>query len=109
MDETKTVVTERTDMTTDKQANSVTVVLMTPLKIIAVRATRVYLQTLVGLLGAFGSGAAAMVGVNITAGDFFHTVVVCAGLSVMPAAMSVLQNTLELFKKLDASYPELRA
>jgi hypothetical protein len=108
-DETKTVVTERAEMVTVKQASNVAVILMTPLRIVATRAARVYLQTLVGLLSAFGLGAAADVGVTMAPGTFWHTFAACAGLSLAPTVMSILQNTLELLAKADATMPQLRA
>jgi len=108
-DETKTVVTERPEMTTDKELNSVTVISMPPWKIAGVRALRVYIQTLVGLLIATGTGAAAAVGVTMSAGDFAHTLLVCGSIAVAPAAISLLQNIAELLAKLDATNPGLRA
>jgi hypothetical protein len=108
-EETKTIVTERSGMVTDHQAASVAVVLMTPVRIIGVRAARVYLQTLIGLLGAFGLGVATDVGVTMTAGTFWHTLVACGSLALAPAIMSILQNTVELLAQVDASSPQWRA
>ena len=109
MAETTTIVTERTGMVTDKQVGRVGIILMTPIRIVFVRAARVYLQTLTGLLGALGSGAAATVGVTLTAGGFFHLFLACASIAVAPAVMCVLLNSSELLGKLDASHQELRA
>jgi hypothetical protein len=106
---TSTVVTARADMETDHQLSKVVVVLMTPLRIIATRAARVYLQTLLGLLSAFGLGAAADVGVHMAPGTFWDTLVACAGLSLAPAIMSILQNTLELLARVDTNLPQMRA
>jgi hypothetical protein len=106
---TSTIVTARADMETDHQLSKVVVVLMTPLRIIATRALRVYLQTLIGLLSAFGLGVAADVGVTMAPGTFWTTLVACMGLSIAPAVMSILQNTLELLAKADATMPQLRA
>ena len=108
-EETKTLVTERPQMTTEKQLNSVTIVALAPWKIAGIRALRVYLQTLVGLLLATGTGAAAAVGVTMSAGDFGHDLLVCASISIAPAAISLLQNIIELLAKLDATNPGLRA
>jgi hypothetical protein len=108
-EETKSVVTERVGMVTEHQMNRVTVVLMTPIKIVLVRAARVYIQTLVGLLGALGTGAAATVGVTLTAGGFWHLLVACSSIAVAPAVMSILLNSGELLAKWDAAYPEMRA
>lgn len=109
MPETSTVVTERVGMVTDRQVDSVAIVLMTPVKIVVVRALRVYLQTLVGLLTALGSGVAASVGVTLTAGDFWHLLAACSSIAVAPAVISAITNTVELLAKWDASHPELRA
>lgn len=108
-EETKTVVTERAEMVTDKQASAVSVVLMLPIRIVLVRAARVYLQTLIGLLGAFGLGVATDVGVTMTAGNFWHTLIACGSLALAPAVMSVLQNTVELLAQVDAKSPQWRA
>lgn len=108
-EETRTVVTERAEMVTDKQASNVAVVLMLPIRIVLVRAARVYLQTLIGLLGAFGLGVATDVGVTMTAGTFGHTLMACGSLALAPAVMSVLQNTVELLAQVDAKSPQWRA
>jgi hypothetical protein len=109
MADTQTVVTERTDMVTVHQTSQVVVVLMTPVMIVLVRALRVYVQTLTGLLGVLGSGVAATVGVSMTAGGFFHILLASASIAVAPAVMSILLNTGELLTKWDASHPMLRA
>lgn len=74
-----------------------------PVKIIAIRAGRVYLQTFSGLL------AAGVTTKALPAADFLHLVYLCAGLSVASAGVSLVQNTLELFNKLDQKYPQLTA
>lgn len=73
-----------------------------PLMIILVRATRVFLQTLVGLITAGLAAPKAL-----PAADFLHLVILCASISVAPAAMCVLQNAIELLSKLDQKYPSL--
>jgi hypothetical protein len=108
-EETKTVVTERAEMKTDRQLDSVTVVSMPPWKITLVRAVRVYLQTLLALLTVAGSGAASAIGVTLTAPDFWHVLLACASIAVAPAAISLIQNSIELLAKLDATNPSLRA
>jgi len=104
-----TVITARADVSTDHQLSKVVIVLMPPLRIIAVRASRVYLQTLLGLLGAFGLGAAADLGVTMAPGTFWHTLMTCAGLALAPAVMSILQNTAELLARVDTNLPQMRA
>jgi hypothetical protein len=108
-DETKTVVTERAEMTTDKELNSVTVVSMPPWKIALVRCCRVYLQSLVGFLLATGTGATAAAGLTMPVTDFYHILVVSASMAVAPATISLIQNIIELLAKLDATNPTLRA
>jgi hypothetical protein len=109
-EETKTIVTERVGMTTDHQLSKVILVAMTPIKIVFIRATRVYLQSLVGLLGAFSiPDVASAVGVTLKFNDFWHMLIASSSLAAVPALMSALTNTLELFKKWDSKYPELRA
>jgi hypothetical protein len=109
-DEVTTVMTAR-DGAEQKGAPGfpVKIVWMTPVRIVLVRAARVYLQTLVGLLGTIGTGITAGLGVTLTAGDFWHTLVACASIAVAPAVMSILLNTAELLAKLDESNPGLRA
>jgi hypothetical protein len=103
-----TVVTAR-DSATDARLKKTIMVLMAPWKIVAVRAARVYLQSLVGLLTTFLSGAAHAAGVSTTAGDFYGMFLTCASLAVAPAVMSALTNTVELLNKWDETSPQLRA
>jgi hypothetical protein len=103
------VVTERPTMTTDAQLGTVTIVTMRPWQIILVRAARCYVQTLVGLLTAVGTGLAKDIGVTLSAPDFAQTLLTCAGIALAPAIISLLQNSLELLAKLDATAPAMRA
>ncbi len=107
-DEPLTVVTARAG-TTDAQLGKTIMVLMAPWKIVLVRACRVYLQSLVGLMTTFLSGAAHAAGVQMSATDFWGTLVTCAGLAIAPAGMSALTNILELFNRWDETAPQLRA
>lgn len=77
---------------------------LSPWKILAVRAARVYFQTLSGLVVA---GLVAPTA--IPAKDFIHLVLTCASLSVASAGVSLLQNLAELFGKIDQKYPSLTA
>jgi len=108
-DETKTVVTARADMVTDKQQADVTVVTMPGWQIALVRGCRVYLQSLVGFLLAAGSGATAAAGLTMPVHDFYHLLTLSASMAVYPAAISLIQNVIELLAKLDATNPTLRA
>ena len=85
-------------------ADNVDVVQLPWWQMIGVRALRVYLQSLVGLLGA-----AALGGLDVPAADFADKLWVCAGLAIAPACISLLQNSLEILTKLDTSRPQLRA
>lgn len=81
------------------------VTVVTPLVAILVRAAKAYLQTLVGLLGAAGFGMASNA---LPPGDFRHTFIVCAGLSVASGVMSLLTNTLLLLTALGDKFPTLK-
>lgn len=77
---------------------------------LAVRTLRTYLQALVGFLGA----AFVLPGVlpdatGMLLGPYADRALVAAQLAALPAAMSLLQNALELLSKLDATNPGLRA
>lgn len=110
MADTSTVVTERVNMTTVKQTDKVQVVLMPPWKIVAIRSARVYLMSLIGLLGAAGIGVTADVGVTMhTAVTMLQVTGACVVLALGPTIISAAWNTIELLKKWDASFPELRA
>ena len=112
-EETKTVVTERATMATDREIASVTVVTMPAWQIALVRCCRVYLQALLGFLTATGTGlagaVATAVGTPIPAMDFWHMLVFSASLAVAPATVSLIQNVIELLAKIDATNPGLRA
>jgi hypothetical protein len=110
MADTSTVVTERIGMTTDKQQDKVQVVLMSPWKIVLVRSARVYLMSLVGLMGAAGIGVTADVGVTMHAAvTMIQAIGACIVLAFGPALASAIWNTIELLKKWDAAFPEMRA
>lgn len=107
--EIKTVVTERTNLLTEKQLDKVEIIPMPWWKIVLVRAGRVYLMSVVGLLGSVGTGAAAASGMQMPVGDFSRLFLACAGASLGPAVISLLTNGAELLAKLDQSHPSLRA
>lgn len=73
-----------------------------PLAIIVIRALRVFLQTLLGLLTAGMVAPKAL-----PASDFWHLLILCASLSAAPAGVCVIQNAIELLGKLDQAYPTL--
>jgi hypothetical protein len=74
-------------------------------QILGVRALRVYLQSLV----AFLTIAPAAVAGGILPAEFAMNVQQAALMAVAPAAMSLIQNALELIIRLDESSPKLRA
>lgn len=77
--------------------NAVTVKSMPAWQMIAIRVARMYLQTVVGFLGAEGVG----VDLGGLAGVFL--------LALAPTIVSLLHNTLEILTKLDVTHPQLRA
>lgn len=78
---------------------------ISPLVAIAIRALKTYLQTLVGIMGASVTGAAANV---LPAGDFFGTLKIAAGLSVGAAIMSALTNISAYLTDLGDKFPSLK-
>lgn len=109
----KTLVTRRAETAddvaaTNAQPDGVTVVARAAWVIMLVRTVRVYLQTLVGILLAGGTGVAGAVGVNLPAHDFVSLFWSAAGLSLAPAAITLIQNAIELLAKLDVTAPTLR-
>lgn len=83
----------------------IVVTVITPLVAILVRAAKAYLQTLTGLLSASAFGMASTV---LPAGDFMHTLKVCAGLSVASGVMSLLTNISVLLTALGDRFPILK-
>lgn len=83
----------------------IVITVITPLVAIIVRASKAYVQTLVGLLSASAFGMASTV---LPAGDFVHTLKVCAGLSVASGVMSALTNISVLLTALGDRFPILK-
>ncbi len=76
---------------------------------VGVRVLRTYLQSLLGFVVAVSTGAAAGVGIHIAVGDFGDLMLKSAGLAVAPAAVSMIQNAIEILSKLDQTNPQARA
>ncbi len=76
---------------------------------VGVRVLRTYLQSLLGFVVAVSTGAAAGVGIHIAVGDFGDLLLKSAGLAVAPAAVSMIQNAIEILTKLDMTNPQARA
>ncbi len=83
---------------------SVVVKILTPVTIIAVRAGRVFVQSVLG--GLTMSTGIKAVGA-VPALDFLHILVIAASFAVGTTTVCVLQNILELLTKFDQSHPTL--
>lgn len=111
--EVSTVVTQREDTvphdtlatTPASTPANVKVLVMTPLLIVVVRAARVYLQVVIGLLSAAGLGADG----GMLPSAFGPLVWSVLQLALAPALMSVLTNSAELLGRVDVHYPRVRA
>lgn len=75
---------------------------ISPFVIVLVRAARVYLQTLVGLLTVGGVAPDA-----IPYSTFIELLTTSALLSIAPAAIAVIQNLIELLTRFDQTSPTL--
>ena len=109
---TSTVMTQRdagmsrsNTAATDGDLPNVRVITLPWWQIMLVRAARVYLQTLTGLIGAAVTGADQ----GMLPDAFGALVWSTAGMALAPAAMSLLMNATELLAKLDVTRPSLRA
>jgi hypothetical protein len=98
-----TVVVQRAS---DDSKPDVVIRFLSPLRVVAVRGLRTYLQVLVGLVIAGATGAASGVMPPAAFGQLLWS---CAGLAIAPAVICVLQNSVELLARLDESAPQSRA
>lgn len=110
----ETVVTARADgidkntrATTGDETPNILVVALSPLRIVLTRAARVYVQSLVGMMGLVMTGIASES--LITPNDFGGKLWMAAGFALAPSAITLLQNAAELLTKLDETRPKLRA
>jgi len=87
-------------VTPDSQPN-LAVIVVTPVVAMLIRFLNVYIGTVVGLLGA------AMTSNAISAPDFFHLVLKCAGLAFSGAAFLALKDLLTIGARLERKYPLL--
>jgi hypothetical protein len=94
-----------TVVTTPSGERNVVLTYITPFVVIAIRAGKTYVQTLIGLMTASVTGAATNV---LPVGDFMHTLYVCAGLSVGAAVMSMLTNLAVFLTELGDKFPSLK-
>lgn len=109
----KTVVVKREDAMTRSVAVStpgempnIVVRALSPLRIIAVRASRVYVQGIVGFLG--GQAIGVLPEALSAPGGFWHKLSLASQLAIAPAALCLLQNIGELLARLDEKAPEWR-
>lgn len=116
--EVKVLVTERPGappdgavLVTPPYRSNVIVEAMTPFAQAGVRFIRTYLQGLVGFLMVALAAAPTLanVGVVVEPGDFSEAFWKSAGLALAPAAVSLLQNLVEIFTRIDERFPKARA
>lgn len=80
---------------------------LSPIRVVATRAGRVYLQSLMGMLTIVMSGVAS--DSLIAPADFKGQLILAAGFSVAPATVTLLQNAAELLAKWDETNAAWRA
>lgn len=85
---------------------NVRVVVVSAVRVVVVRACRTYIQCLIGFLGATVAGVIPTD--PLAPQDAWVKLATAAGLALYPAAISALQNILELLGKMDVKEPELR-
>lgn len=79
---------------------NVVVQVLQPITIIAVRASRVFLQTMLATLSAGAIGV-------MPASDFTHLLIQSASISVASGVYCIIQNMIELLARFDQSHPTL--
>lgn len=104
-----TAPSENVVLRTQPGAADVQVVTMTWYGQVAIRVLRTYLQGLLGFILTLASPAGEAVGIKLPVMDFAGVLVTSASLAIAPAAISLLQNAIEILTKLDSSSPKLRA
>ncbi len=112
MDDIKSILVARpedgvtsTYAATPGSAPNLVVSAISPLRVIAIRTARVYVQSVLGFLSTGITGLDA----GLMPHEFAARVKVAALLSLSIAGMTAGQNFLELLGKLAQKYPELRA
>lgn len=112
-DDIKTIVTQRASDGVESSYASTPgvaspnyfVTALSPLRVIATRVARVYLQSVTGIVSAGMSGADG----GMLPDDFAGLVITAARMSVAIAGITALQNTAEILARLDQKAPEWRA
>ena len=113
MDDIKTIVTERKSegvissyaSTSGADSPNMIVQALSPFRVILIRTARVYLQSVLGFVTAGMTGVAS----GVLPVEFAALFVLACKMAAATAAVTALQNFLELLGKLDQKYPELRA
>lgn len=110
----ETVVVKREDTidrtvmaSTPADMPNVLVKALSPVRIVATRVIRVYLQSLLGMLTVVMSGVAS--DALITPTDFQGKLALAAGFALAPSAITLLQNAAELLAKWDETNASWRA
>jgi hypothetical protein len=88
---------------------NVLITVMHPVAQVLVRAVRAYLQAFLGIATALQTGYAHKVGVDFDTHDLTQVIVKSAAIALAPVFFTIVQNMIELFAKLDETYPQLRA
>lgn len=108
-DEMKTLVRKTDDVTEVGVAGVGTpqatrVIAVSTVLLVLVRVCRVFVQSMLGLLGADAAGAVQLA----PDGTFWLHVKAAAAASLCVAFVSLLQNISEVLTKLDVKFPQLR-
>ena len=90
---------------TQRGMPNILLVVISPARIVVVRAIKTLLNTMVGILGIGSTGAAAAMGLPIS--DFSDLLLKAFYIGLSAAAGSVLLTLAEIFSRLDANAPRL--
>jgi hypothetical protein len=102
-------VSENIQAKTPGDQPNVNVIVMPAWQRVLVRTARVYLQSLAGFIIAGGTGLVeAATDVKMPIGNFLQLLIASASLAVAPAALTLLQNAVELLAKFDETRPTMR-
>lgn len=113
-DAPKILATQREDtprnmvVETPEDVPNVRIIVMPALLRMVVRGSRVYLQSLIGLLLLTTTPIAGTLPEPMVPADALTKIVTAAGMALFPAFVSLLWNGLELLNKVDEKLPEWR-
>jgi len=91
---------------TPKGHSDVKIVVVSAARVVLTRVVRTYIQCLLGFLGA--SAVGLLPTDPLDPPSAWMKIGTAAGLALYPAAISALQNILELLGRVDVNQPELR-